>query len=151
MKNTQLPKNISWITLDLNTTNISKLSNDSGINVFLMDPANSLLMFPITFQMKGIPIRVELKDKGYHRFQTRISQYRNVEENPQFNCKDYSLDNTYGECVRKELIGRYIGMFNCTPPWLQASKRCNKRLNLKEAETEKLNELLFFDRYKSEL
>lgn len=148
--------NSSGLFLGLNTSNILKLSDnvkDSRINILLMDPVNSPLMFPITFQMRGTQINLKLKRKGFHQYLVKISQSHNVEMNPQFDCKDYSPDNTYGECIKKELTERFEELLNCTPPMISTSRMCNKILKLNEEEATKIKELFvqFSEQFESKL
>ena len=150
---TEFPNTIS-MSLAMNTTNILKLSDEVAekrMNVLLMDPVNSPLIFPITFQMRGTPIKLKIKEKRWHSYLVKVSQSRNVEGNPQFDCKDYSVDDTYGDCIKEEFQRRFIEILNCTPPWIPSSQMCNKRLTPKKEDADKLNELLFHEQYKSKL
>ena len=72
-------------------SNASKLSSDVHLNVFLMDPVNSPLIFPMDFQMKGSHIRAPL-EKKYISFIIRTSRSCHVEGDPAFDCREYNQD-----------------------------------------------------------
>ena len=149
-------KGISWISLILNSPTISKLTTeiqgDFSLNFLLMDPVNSPLVFPTNFQMKGSEMKVQLKTpskktllKGWHPYLVKISQSRHVKDDPRYGCREYSLNDSYGNCVKKEWKGRFLKMLNCTPPMLldsDTSQMCDKRFDLEPGEkSRKINEL----------
>ena len=86
-------------------------------------------------------------NKSWYSYLIKVSQYRNVEGNPQFDCKDYSLDDTYGNCIRKNFERQFIEILNCTPPWIPSSQMCNKRLRLNDRETKTLVNQLLYPKY----
>ena len=145
--------NVIAISLLMNTSNILKITNeikDSRLNILLMDPVNSPLIFPIVFQMRGAsPIKLDLKNTQWRSYLVKVSQSRNVERNPQFDCRDYSLTSTFGKCIKEEFERRFTEILKCTPPWIPTEHVCNKRFNLEEGEANKLNELFFHEQYKS--
>ena len=98
------------------------------LNILLMDPVNSPLIYPTNFQMKGSQIKVRIKTlkKSWHPYQIKISQSHHVEDDPQYDCKEYSLNNTYSECIKEEWKEKFLGMLNCTPPMPDIGQMCNK-------------------------
>ena len=72
-------------------SNATKWSSDVHLNVFLMDPVNSPLIFPMDFQMKGDHIRFPLENI-YSSFIIRASRSYHVEDDPAFDCKEYNQD-----------------------------------------------------------
>ena len=126
----------------------------SSLNILLMDPVNSPLVFPANFQMRGSPITVELNDhhrkKGWYPYQVRVSQSRHVQDNPQYDCKEYSLNDTYGECIKKEWKGRFLKLLNCTPPLLDASQMCNERFTFSQGKSTEVFELIYYWAYGTE-
>ena len=132
---------ISWISLVMNTTTISKLTTNRGdfsLNFLLMDPVNSPLLFPTNFQMKGSDVKVQLKVpakkallEGWHPFQVKVSQSRHVKNDPRYGCREYSFSDTYGDCVKKEWTRRFLEVLNCTPPMLPTTSNqvCNKKFD----------------------
>ena len=139
--------NMSAIDLYMETANIMKLNGteENQIQILLMDSTNSPLIFTASFQMKGAPILVDVKEKGYHNYLVKISQLRHVEGNPHFDCKDYSEDHTYGGCIEEEFRRKLVNILNCTPPWLPSNGICNKEMEIGEDETNKLDEIFYID------
>ena len=72
-------------------SNSTKWSEDIHLNVFLMDPVNSPLIFPMDFQMKGEHIRAPLV-KQYSSFMIRTSRSYHVQDDPAFDCREYNQD-----------------------------------------------------------
>ena len=66
-------------------------SSEVYLNVFLMDPVNSPLIFPMDFQMLGDHIRAPL-EKKYNSFIIRTSRSYHVEGDPAFDCREYNQD-----------------------------------------------------------
>ena len=139
--------NISALDVYMETANIMRLTGtkENKIQIFLMDSINSPLIFTASFQMKGTPILMDLKEKSYHTYLVKISQLRHVEGNPNFDCKDYSEDDTYGGCIEEEFRRKLVSILNCTPPWVPSSRICNKEMQIGEDETDKLDEIFYID------
>ena len=118
----------------------------SSLKILLMDPVNSPLVFPANFEMRGSPINVKLKNpnKGWYSFQIKVSQSHHLEDDPQFDCKEYSLNDTYGECIKQEWEGRFLRLLNCTPPMLDANQMCDRRFALNWTESTKVYELFYY-------
>ena len=129
---------ISGYWLEFHETNFKSFTH---LNILLMDPVNSPLIYPTNFQMKG-KIQIKTLKKGWHPYQIKISQYHHVEEDPQYDCKEYSLNNTYGDCIKEEWKGKFLGMLNCTPPMLDLGQMCNKRFDV--GDVWDIEELFFY-------
>ena len=148
-------KKVSHLHFYVNTTTLSKSTQGSSytLNVFLMDPINSPLMFPMNFQMKGdhmkIPVKT-LKDKTKSwSFSIRVSRSIHVKDDPLFDCFEYDKEaGTYGDCVRNEMKKIFEERLNCTPPMLATSmdQICNKKFNLTKTEDWEIFEL-FWNNY----
>ena len=116
----------------------------STLKGFLMDPVNDPLIYPIDLQMKGDHIKVPLNKKtSWNAFTIRVSRSHHVEDDPLFDCKEYSEENTYGECVRKELKGIFEQKLNCSPPVLAkgTDKMCNERFHQTSEESAEIFDL----------
>ena len=134
--------------------NETTVKHFSSLNILLMDPVNSPLVFPANFQMRGSPISVELNDhhqkRGWYPYQVKVSQSRHVQDNPQYDCKEYSLNDTYGECIKEEWKARFLKLLNCTPPLLDASQMCDNRFALNWTESTYVYELIYHWTYGTE-
>ena len=71
--------------------NSTKWLEDVHLNVFLMDPVNSPMIFPMDFQMLGDHIRAPL-EKKYTSFVVRTSRSYHVEGDPAFDCREYNQE-----------------------------------------------------------
>ena len=130
--------------------------NSSGVpttlKVFLMDPLNSPLIYPMNFQMKGDHIRVHFdptkNDNISWLFTVKVSQSHHVQGDPLFDCTEYTEDQTYGDCVTAELSGLFQEKLNCTPPLLatHADQMCDVRFNLTADKSKEIFEL-FWNKY----
>ena len=103
------------------------------LNILLLDPVNSPLVYPPNYQMRGSQIKVELNKtsnlESWHPYQIKISQSHHLEDNPQYECKEYRLNDTYGECIKEAWKEKFLAMLNCTPPMLDMDQMCNKRFD----------------------
>ena len=121
------------------------------LNILLMDPINSPLVFPANFQMKGSQIKVETSKKSWYPHQIKISQSHHMEDDPQYECQEYSLNNTYGECIKEEWKEKFLKILNCTPPMFDdISRMCNERFNLKGERAWEIQDLLFYWSFETE-
>ena len=125
---------------------------DITLKVFLMDPINSPLIYPMNFQMKGDHIRVQLDplkndDKSW-LFAVKVSQSHHVQGDPLFDCTDYTEEKSYEGCVREELSGIFKEKLNCIPPLLsyETDQTCNVRFNLTKDESREIFDL-FWNNY----
>ena len=121
------------------------VKNSPLLDVLLMDPANSPLIFPHNFQMRGDRIRVPL-ELGWRIFTIKVLRFQNLNNDPHFDCEEYNEDKSYGACLKKELRNIYEVALNCTPPLLSEEPSadvdvCNKRFNVTEDEGNKIRDL----------
>merc|ERR1712032_1700824 len=120
----------------------ARWSSDVNLNVFLMDPVNSPLIFPMNFQMLGNHIKVPL-EKHLFSFLIRTSRSYHVEDDPAFDCREYNQEDTYGNCVKQELVKIFEQGLNCTPPLLasETDQMCNERFNVTREESARIFDL----------
>jgi len=115
------------------------------LDILLMDPANSPLIFPHNLQMKGDSISVPF-DLGWRIFNIKVLRFQNLNNDPHFDCEEYSEENSYGGCLKKELKESYERALNCSPPLLVDEPSadvhvCNKRFNMTEEEGNRIRDL----------
>ena len=115
-------------------------ANSPKLDILLIDPVNSPLIFLQNFQMIGDPIRVPF-DFGWRLFTIKIHRYQYLKDDPHFECEEYTEDFSFGDCITKELRAIYKRELNCTPPLLarellgdfdahcQKIRKLNKELN----------------------
>ena len=144
-----IDKHTSFISLYVNEAFLEYLKksdkNSPMLDVLLMDPANSPLIFPHNFQMRGDRIRVPF-DLGWRIFTIKVLRFQNLNNDPHFDCEEYNEVNSYGASLKKELRNIYEVALNCTPPLLSEEPSadvdvCNKRFNVTEDEGNKIRDL----------
>ena len=145
-----IEKTTSFINLDLNASVFKKILEDEPtnsstmLNVLLQDPTNSPLTYPLNFQMSGDRIRVPFK-KAWRIFQIRVFRTHHVQGDPNFDCMEYTEENTFGECVQKQLSDIFKGSLNCTPPLMMQKPSephvCNQRFHLTRDEGNRIRDL----------
>ena len=81
--------------------------NVERVKVVFQDPINGGGLLPIVFEMKGDAITIDTKpEKKRRKFQTKISKSEHVKGDPNYDCEDYSEENTYGQCIEAELVSK---------------------------------------------
>ena len=76
-------------------------SSDPHLNVFLVDPINSPVIFPDFFQMKGVQMRIPIQKNTFNSFVIRTLRSYQVEGNPTFLCKEYNQDQNWAKLIFK--------------------------------------------------
>ena len=77
------------------------------VKVVFQDPINGRVLLPIVFEIKGDEVNIDTKpEKKLRKFQTKISQSEHVKGDPNYDCEDYSEENTYGQCIEAELVSK---------------------------------------------
>ena len=137
-------KNTSFISM---TSAFPEVRNESSMSVLLLDPKNSPLTYPLNFQMRGHHIRVPF-EKGWRIFKIKVLRSEHVQGDPNFECTKYDEDNTYGDCVQKEMRNIIVDVLNCTPPQMMIQEYpddhvCNQRFDMNVEEGNELRD--FFE------
>ena len=137
-------KNTSFISM---TSAFPEVRNESSMSVLLLDPKNSPLTYPLNFQMRGHHIRVPF-EKGWRIFKIKVLRSEHVQGDPNFECTKYDEDNTYGDCVQKEMRNIIVDALNCTPPQMMIQEYpddhvCNQRFDMNVEEGNELRD--FFE------
>ena len=76
-------------------------SSDIHMNVFLVDPINSPVIFPDFFQMKGVQMRIPIQKNTFNSFVIRTLRSYQVEGNPTFPCNEYNQDQNWANLIFK--------------------------------------------------
>ena len=125
---------------------VLEMRNITKLEVYFMDQANSVLIYPNEMELKGDRIQVNLKQESVPKiisFKTQISRSVHVEGDPLLDCAVYTEDKSYGKCIQNELNQAFMKEIGCVPPLLTVNpqKMCNKRFNLSNAKDASLNKL----------
>ena len=96
--------------------------------------------FPHGHSYEGEPHKDSFEQGHTLASSIRVSRSHHVGDHPLFDCKNYSKDNTHGECVRKEPKQIFGEKLNCTPPDLVrgADEIWKERFNRTKKESEEI-------------
>ena len=151
---------VNSLTINFNVDAIKRLNQTLvTLRIYLMEKANSPLLWPHDFDMLGDPIKVNVEDleagqQGYYSyFKTKISRSRHVLGDPQFECSEYTEDDSYYDCITSTLQDYFDQELGCVPPLLvtrDEQSMCNRRFNnISDEKLEKLrgifNKIYFHD------
>ena len=123
-----------------------------SLNVHLDDPANSIQVYPQGFQMHGSRIKMRLKanisqQSSYYKFiyKIKISRSYHVPGDSHQDCTEYSINQTYNDCVQDEISNVFLQAIGCVPPLLakNTNATCNRVLNLTSVEGDVISHLLY--------
>ena len=90
------------------------------------------------FEMKGDVIKIETKPKGQLIKFKKITVFKHVADDPNFECENYSEENNYNRCIEEEIVSKFNDLIGCHPPFISVKKEgsCNRTFNLtKQHET----------------
>ena len=135
--------------MSIKTDIVNQTVKPAIVKVFLMDPINDPLIYPIDLQMRGDQIKVLLdKKSSWYHFIIRVSRSYHVEGDPLFDCKEYSQEDTFGDCVHQEMKGIFEEKLNCTPPGLlkRSEEMCNVSFDKTKEESAEITQL-FWNHY----
>ena len=61
-----------------------------------------------------------------------MTRSHHVQGDPLFECTEYTLNNSYNDCLQNELLGSFHQVLGCQPPLLAKDQNsmCNERFNL---------------------
>ena len=118
--------------------------NLSHVRIFLMDKANSICIYPDDMEMMGPPVKLNVRKAQYSEtvYKTRISRTTHVLGDPLLDCKTYTEENSFNDCVQDDLLDRYRKELGCEPPLIAKDLRemCNQRFSFSEVKDKKLKE-----------
>ena len=111
---------------------IQNSTERSYAQVVYKDTVNGNDLIPIGFEQKGDAIKI--KTKPQHKLlkvRTKISVFEHVKDDPQYDCEDYSENNTYSDCIREEIVSKFKNLLGCHPPLISRKNGyCNKKFNM---------------------
>jgi hypothetical protein len=118
--------------------------------VYFRDPINSIKIYA-RHDISPIKMKYTADDMGklnYYQYRIKISKSTHVQGDPLFDCTEYSTNDTYNQCVQKELIDLVEKKLGCAPPLIAGhyNNTCNKTFNLTATEDSAIM-LMFWDIY----
>ena len=89
-------------------------------------------------EMVGDKVGIELDKTLIYR--TRILRSEHVRGDPLFDCAVYTQDNSYEDCIRKDLRETYEKKVGCQPPHFadDLNNVCNQKLNVSSNKTSEI-------------
>ena len=117
-----------------------------------MDKRNSPKFNPDDMEMVGDKIGIEKGKTLIYR--TRILRSEHVRGDPLFDCAVYTQDNSYEDCIRKDLRETFEKKIGCQPPPFadDLNNICDQKLNLsvnKMSEIDRTFNYLFWKSWRS--
>ena len=123
------------------------LTNDEHfiIKIYFMDKTNSLKIYPDEKDMAGNPLKFRIVKKSNYisTYKTEIFRSHHVQGDPLFKCTEYTLNNSYNDCIQNELLDSFHKILGCQPPLLgkDPNRMCNGRFNISKTEKRELKNL----------
>ena len=118
--------------------------NVSSVRIFFMDKANSIRLYPDDMEMVGPSVMLNFRTAQYSEtvYKTQISRTTHVIGDPLLECKAYTEENSFNDCVQNDLLDHYRGELGCEPPLFAKDLRgmCNQRFNFSEVKDKELKE-----------
>ena len=118
--------------------------NVSSVRIFFMDKTNSLRLYPDDMEMMGASVKLDFSSAQYSEtvYKTRISRTTHVPGDPLLDCKTYTEENSFNDCVQDDLLDLYRGELGCEPPLFSKDPKgmCNQRFNFSDEKDKRLKE-----------
>ena len=115
----------------------SNSADDHRVQVFFSHPVTGAWIIPKDFELIGDSIRTKIKPGNlFSKFKTKIRKFDNVEGDPHFECRNYNENETYNDCIEKELMEKFHRLVGCHPPLISRveDKMCRKMFNLSKLD-----------------
>ena len=78
------------------------------------------------------------------KYKIKISRSEHVQGDPLLDCKVYTEENSYNDCLQSEINERFIKEIGCLPPPFtpDLDNMCNERFNLSRSKEDKIFDLV---------
>ena len=78
---------------------------------------------------------------GYHLYKVKIHEEVQLEDNPNYSCRQYLQPGDYDRCLESEFSQQISALLSCTPPWLtdQELSWCRHTINVSEETSKQVN------------
>lgn len=136
-------RNVLYIRFNHDAFEKFKLSLHK-IKVFVLDKVNSPKFYNDGMEMEGSEIEVHTTSQPIgHVYFTRILRSEHVQGDPLYDCAVYNSDNTYDDCLRKDMKKLFAEELGCQPPPFtdDRSQMCNQNFNLSHNKDEAIKTL----------
>ena len=112
-------------------------------NVYFVDKINSIKIYPDENDfVVGNPLKIEMTNRK-SIYKTKMSSLHHIEDDPLFECSEYTLNNSYNDCIQNELLGLFHDKIGCQPPLFARDYKnmCNEKFNVSVAKTREISGL----------
>ena len=124
----------NFLLMNFNDSAFEKLNlSFHKIKIFFFDNVNSPKYIRDAMEMEGNEIEVHLtQEPVVHTYQTRILRSEHVQYDPLYDCAVYTSDNTYDDCIKKDMEKLFVDDLGCQPPPFtdDLGHMCNKKFNV---------------------
>ena len=133
--------------LEFTHDQIEDLFSDDNTEVtlraYFMDVINSPRLYPDVMEMTDEVSLVKASLNHVSTFETKIIRSHHISGDPNLDCFGYTEEDSYHDCIQKELLDMFQTMIGCAPPLLTKDQNtiCNKTFNLSQAEDEKVKQI----------
>ena len=88
---------------------------DAMVSIYFVDRINSVQIYPDVNRIVGNPLKVRLTDHSNYlsMYKTKMARSHHVEGDPLFKCTEYTLNNSYNDCLQNELLGSFHEILGC--------------------------------------
>ena len=103
-------------TLSLHfNANVLRNDEDFIIKIYFMDKTNSIKIYPDEKDMAGNSLKVRIAKKSNYMstYKTEIFRSHHVHGDPLFKCTEYTLNNSYNDCIQNELLDPFNKILGC--------------------------------------
>ena len=139
-------KNVSNTKLDALSLHLGKIDNGSlkkrkiKLRAFFMQKSTSLQLYPDEMEMLGDKLEMRLWLPETKTYKVKISKTHHVQGDPHYVCDEYTIDNSFNDCIQHEILDFFDKEIGCQPPLLakDASLMCNQQFNLSSKQAERI-------------
>ena len=142
------------LSLELNNSAIDLLvpvdKTDLVLKAYFMDRVNSLGLFPDSMErMNQLTLQFNSKDpkiRTWFNYETsieiQVGRNHHVQGDPLYACTEYTMENSYHECIHNEILDNFNRELGCAPPFLarSLSTLCNTTFNFTAVKDAKLKQ-----------
>ena len=124
----------NFLLMNFNDSAFEKLNlSFHKIKIFFFDNVNSPKYIRDAMEMEGNEIEVHLTQEPVaHTYRTRILRSEHVQYDPLYDCAVNTSDNTYDDCIKKDMEKLFVDELGCQPPPFtdDLGHMCNKKFNV---------------------
>ena len=112
--------------------------------MLLSDPENSSPFHQSQMIGESLETSKLTEDVGYHLYKIKVHEEVQLENNPNYMCRQYDSPGLYDSCLEAEYSRQSLALLGCTPPWLTEEELtwCRDPLNVSLDTSKRVNYFL---------